>query len=672
MIRLRTLAGHALICALIALTLYVLTMPRSITLEDAGLFQMVCHQGGIAHPPGYPLFTLLCGLVVQTPGVFAGNLVSAVFASLAVAAFFVVCVTQTGDKLLAYAASLGWALTTVFWSQAIIIEVYSLAAALFMFCWLALHLYLRSRNPGWWYLSAFLFGLGLANHWPLMLLSAPALLVSLLPVDARLLAFVLRPRAWLGTLTALLAGLTPYLLLLVRHDPMFAIFGEINSLSEFAAYVSRSPYADSHAIAGLEDRLFYTAFVFSDSARQLGLIAVPLIIAGLLFSRTFLLRSTWFAYLLLWLGSTVVLALVLGFEYSHHFRAVFKPYPVIAGAAIAFWFAAGLRFAVLLLARISKRAWLLVPAVLLVIAFVQYPRLDRSGSGFVEDYAATVLAALPDGAVLFVRGDNQTGPLGYLHYVMGMRPDIELREFDNLVFPNRLADPYAPEETRLRRFRDFVDQSDQPVFMIDPAISPAIDYGAFVQFSRDGRSGYGFLPEFDAWVDLMVEIYEGDLLFDDHEKYFLFQALIRFSRQYLGFALEPQVGGLPDNVAQRVSKLQQTFPGKLISLEQLLPLAGREITKDRLLAIAGAAEQEIPEYVTRDALALFYQLVAEVHLLRPVNRSRASEYFALSLRQNPDVGNPSLCELARIYQEVNNADALRALRARFDSDCLLN
>ena len=51
-----------------AFVLYLRTMPRTITLEDAGLFQMVCHIGGISHPPGYPTFTLFCqGLVAISP-----------------------------------------------------------------------------------------------------------------------------------------------------------------------------------------------------------------------------------------------------------------------------------------------------------------------------------------------------------------------------------------------------------------------------------------------------------------------------------------------------------------------------------------------------------------------------------------------------------------------------
>ena len=39
------------------LILYLFTTPRVVVLEDDGLFLMVAKHLGIAHPPGYPLFT---------------------------------------------------------------------------------------------------------------------------------------------------------------------------------------------------------------------------------------------------------------------------------------------------------------------------------------------------------------------------------------------------------------------------------------------------------------------------------------------------------------------------------------------------------------------------------------------------------------------------------------
>ncbi|HKI73810.1 MAG TPA: DUF2723 domain-containing protein, partial [Pseudomonadales bacterium] len=120
-VALRRLAPPLAIFVL-SLATFVLTMPRTITLEDGGLFQMVCHLGGIAHPPGYPLFTVLCRAMVHSPDVMAGNLVSAVFGALAATVFFEVARLIRNDIAFAWVASLAWAWSATFWSQAIIIE----------------------------------------------------------------------------------------------------------------------------------------------------------------------------------------------------------------------------------------------------------------------------------------------------------------------------------------------------------------------------------------------------------------------------------------------------------------------------------------------------------------------------------------------------------------------
>jgi|TARA_B100001079_G_scaffold92597_1_gene79393 hypothetical protein len=49
------------------LSLYLTTMPDFATLEDSGLFIAVAHEPGIAHPPGYPLYTILAHLLAWIP-----------------------------------------------------------------------------------------------------------------------------------------------------------------------------------------------------------------------------------------------------------------------------------------------------------------------------------------------------------------------------------------------------------------------------------------------------------------------------------------------------------------------------------------------------------------------------------------------------------------------------
>ena len=120
--------------ALGPLALYVATLPRTVVLEDDGLFLMAGASLGVAHPPGYPLYTLVCHLFMQlpfaTPAV-SGHLSSAVPGALA-CAMVAVCARQLGASRCAALAG-AWLLgaSEHFWSQAIIAEVYTLNALLF-------------------------------------------------------------------------------------------------------------------------------------------------------------------------------------------------------------------------------------------------------------------------------------------------------------------------------------------------------------------------------------------------------------------------------------------------------------------------------------------------------------------------------------------------------------
>ena len=49
------------------LALYAATLPRTVVLEDDGLFLMAGVHLGVAHPPGYPLYTLIVHLFTRLP-----------------------------------------------------------------------------------------------------------------------------------------------------------------------------------------------------------------------------------------------------------------------------------------------------------------------------------------------------------------------------------------------------------------------------------------------------------------------------------------------------------------------------------------------------------------------------------------------------------------------------
>ncbi len=135
----------ALLLFLASLALYVRTLaPTVATIFDDSLeFQLILPTLGIAHPTGYPLYTIFGWLFVHALPVgdaaYRANLFSAVGAAVAVAFLYLASVELTGHRAASAVAAAALALSPVFWSQATIAEVYGWQSGLTaIWLWLAL------------------------------------------------------------------------------------------------------------------------------------------------------------------------------------------------------------------------------------------------------------------------------------------------------------------------------------------------------------------------------------------------------------------------------------------------------------------------------------------------------------------------------------------------------
>src|SRR5690349_9590350 len=71
----------------LAFILYLLTCSPTVNFTDSGELVTVAWVGGVPHPPGYPLYTLLSILFVHIPfgdPAWRMNILSALFGALAV------------------------------------------------------------------------------------------------------------------------------------------------------------------------------------------------------------------------------------------------------------------------------------------------------------------------------------------------------------------------------------------------------------------------------------------------------------------------------------------------------------------------------------------------------------------------------------------------------------
>lgn len=136
-----------------SLAAYVQTLAPSVaTLYDDSLeFPLVSHLLGIAHPTGYPLYTLLGKLFtlgVPQNVAWAVNLLSAVAGALTVAMVFLVTRQLTRRRLPALLGAAALAASPLFWSQSVIAEVYTVNSAFVaVLLWLALRWARRPLLP---------------------------------------------------------------------------------------------------------------------------------------------------------------------------------------------------------------------------------------------------------------------------------------------------------------------------------------------------------------------------------------------------------------------------------------------------------------------------------------------------------------------------------------------
>ena len=669
--------AHLLLVFAATLVVYLLTMPRTIGLEDAGLFQMVCHLDGISHPPGYPLFTNLCQPFVQlsifAPGVFAGNFLSALFAALGCSVFFSCCFSITRDLMLSSVAALAYGFSATFWSQAIIIEVYSLTVLMFLLCWRVLLAYVDSGNVRYLYLAILVYAGSLANHWPLMILSTPALLATVFPRRELILSLLKSPGFWMLSVFILLLGLSPYITIFLARDTTIAVYGDVHSMEELFRYVTRSAYSDHHEIADSLDRLRFMSWLLVESTTQFGLLAIPLMVLGLVASSRTLPPSTALGLVLLYLGSTFLLNFLVNFRYEFFWQAIFKPYPIIGYLALSFWLASGVRFIVDWLCKVSPRFSLAVPWVvtIAVVSSIFSANLyenNRRTNDWVEQYGISVLESLPKDAVFFASGDFEIGVFGFLHLVMGIRPDIELRSWDNLVFSNRLVSPFSTDEIQQAKRIEFLEGSTRPVLASSVPLAPAAHQGAYYRYTPGRPRSVERNPRMDLFLDQLLDLYIAGLITDPHEIHLAFYRLVSFTRQYVRLALTRQ--DLTEVEDARLIRLQSTFPGKLATLETLLHLDSGNDGRLFLADMVRRAEKQIPASITSESLAVFYEFYGRIMTMEPADNIKAIGYFEKSIDAYPVSNNTSICPLTNLYGLGTDLDKMQILSQRFpESDC---
>jgi hypothetical protein len=381
--------------AVIPSVILAFTASETVGLVDSGELSAVAWTLGIAHPTGYPLWTLLAHIwshaITFGEPVWRLCVMSAICAGLGSWALF-----RTGTELgfdvgASASAALAFPFFRLVWSTSNQAEVYALGAALVgLFLLLLARWFKGKAHPAQVF---YLAGLVLANH-----MSGASVV---LPGVALMIILKRKSAAWAWTF---LIPLSLYLYLPIRsfHEPFFD-WGDPQNLTNLLWHITGRQYKVWMFGAGASGFLAGLGGVAGEVWRNWN-IGVLLPLLGV-----FMAQKHWrFTLLAAGALSFIYLAGYTIPDIGDYFLPLFAVMCLLSGFALA---------------RLRRFSWagILLPGLLFTFNF---GKVNRRGDTFARDYATAHMAELEPGALVICNYWDLVSPVLYLQHVMGQRQDI--------------------------------------------------------------------------------------------------------------------------------------------------------------------------------------------------------------------------------------------------------
>lgn len=433
---------YQILSFLIPFVVYLATLAPTVTFIDSGELATVAAKLGVAHPTGYPLFTVLGNLFTKIPvgdEVYRLNFMCAVISSAALFMFFNLLVfilkyQKFPDELvsevykfsdnviynISLASVLILAFSKTFWDTANAIEVYSLHT---FFLVTNIYLFLKAnslsikdktsvfQNEKHWILFAFILGLSFTNHLSTIFLSVGFLYlyfavngfgkVSLMRIIYLAIPFLL--------------GYSFYFYLFIRSDNPVLSWGYPHNFENFWRHFTGKQFSvwmfSSFENAGKQ-------FSYFTKNYPVEFFYIPLLIAipGI-YELNKKSRKLFFFTLFLF-GFCILYAINYDiYDIDSYFLLAF----IITAVWIAFGF-------VFITKKIKTNPVQLSYSFLLIalIPLIQnYSKVDESKNYFVKDYTMNVFKSAPQNSIILsTQWDFWLSSSIYQQYVKNIRKDL--------------------------------------------------------------------------------------------------------------------------------------------------------------------------------------------------------------------------------------------------------
>ncbi|XP_012867665.1 PREDICTED: transmembrane protein 260 [Dipodomys ordii] len=441
------LRGGVAVFAAVA-AVFTLTLPPSVPGGDSGELITAAHELGVAHPPGYPLFTLVAKLaMILFPFgsiAYRVNLLCGLFGAVAASLLFFTVFRLSGSYAGGILAAGVFSFSRLTWQWSIAAEVFSLNN-LFVGLLMALTVHFeeaatakeRSKIAK---IGAFCCGLSLCNQHTILLYVLciiPWILSQLLKEKE------LSPSCLLTLTLSFSAGLLPYVYLPISSYINHArwTWGDQTTLRGFLTHFLREEYGtfSLNEAAGYMQEHSQVTSMKTELSFNIQALAVWANICSVkkdrqnpslvrLFTAMFCIYSLFFAW-----RANLDISKPL-------FMGVVERFWMQSNAVVAVLAGIGLSALVSETNRVLNSSglqhleWLSATLFVVYQLYSNYSICDQRTNNVIDKFAKNLLDSMPHDAIILLRGDLPGNSLRYMHYCEGLRPDISLVDQEMMTY----------------------------------------------------------------------------------------------------------------------------------------------------------------------------------------------------------------------------------------------
>jgi hypothetical protein len=434
------------VLGLVTFGIYLYTVyPTVAPYRDSGDLALASYSLGIAHPPGYPLYTLgtktVAAIFNSGNITYRINLFSCLFSAITVSLIVMILfkiVNDTGFALItSIAVTLLYLSSNAVWNLSLVSEMYTFNV---FFAVLLLYLALYSDKTVYVYVISFLFALGLGNHQSLIFVFPG--IVYLIYCNNKQLFFSTNTFKFICMASLFfLLGFTIYIFLPARAvtNPLLN-WGNPVDWKKFVDVITRAGYGTTSLFENGQNPTRDMASALFELKMYFKLLINRLTLPGLILGLTGII--VFYGRVKRFIQSTAIIFIISGplffvwsnLQISDYTLAILEPNCIVPDTMFVIWIGLGLYY---ITNYLSVKLFKNVPLATLIIGILilsypvynfsqRLPVFNKRMNFIARDYSVNTFKSMMPGSALLAKSDTMYFSMNHLQVAEHIRQDTRV------------------------------------------------------------------------------------------------------------------------------------------------------------------------------------------------------------------------------------------------------